>query len=316
MVLSLVLATAAAGSMLAGTPVAAFSDPAVLAEEAATADLLPARIPLPAGWRPEGIAIDGIHFFVGSLANGAILKGDLITGESQVLVPGTAGTMSVGLEIDELGRIWAAGGAGGGGSVYDSRTGAKLAQFQFATAPTFINDAVVTRDAVYFTDSVRPFLYVVPLGPAGSLPDPSAVRALALSGGAAEVSGFSNNGIEVTPFGRLLVLQSGSGRLFDVDPGTGASRQVDLGGASLVNGDGMIRRGLTLFVVQNRLNQVAVVRFDLAFTTGTVVRTITDPALDVPATAALFGPFLYLANARYTTPPTPQTAYDVVRVRA
>jgi hypothetical protein len=45
-----------------------------------------------------------------------------------------------------------------------------------------------------------------------------------------------------------------------------------------------------------------------------VVRTITDPTLDVPATIAPFGPFLYAANARFTTPPTPTTTYHISRI--
>jgi sugar lactone lactonase YvrE len=284
---------------------------------AAASDLFPARIALPNGWRPEGIAIgEGATFFVGSLADGAILRGDLATGKSRVLVPGTAGTMAVGLEIDQHDRIWTATGGGGGAVVYDARTGRKLAAFQF-TAPgaTFVNDAVATPNAVYFTDSMRPFLYVVPLGRDGRLPDPSTVRALPLAGGAADTAGF-NNGIEATPDGRLLVGQTQSGKLFEVSPRTGDSREVDLGGASLINADGIIRRGHTLYVVQNASNQVAVVRFDSSFTSGTVVRTITDPALDVPSTAGLFGPFLYAVNARFSTPPTPATTYDAIRLPA
>jgi streptogramin lyase len=284
---------------------------------ATAASVFPTRIPLPPGWRPEGIAIgDGARFFVGSLANGAILRGSLATGQSRVLVPGTAGTMAVGLEIDEHDRIWTATGGGGGAVVYDSRSGAKLAAFQF-TAPgaTFVNDAVATPNAVYFTDSLRPFLYVVPLGRDGRLPDQSAVRSLPLAGGAANVAGF-NNGIEATPDGRLIVGQTQSGKLFEVSPRTGASREIDLGGANVINADGIIRRGRTLYVVQNASNQVAVVRFNERFTAATVVRTITDPALDVPSTAGLFGPFVYAVNARFTTPPTATTTYEVIRLRA
>ena len=38
------------------------------------------------------------------------------------------------------------------------------------------------------------------------------------------------------------------------------TREVDLGGATLANGDGMLLAGRVLFVVQNRLNQIAVVK--------------------------------------------------------
>lgn len=304
-VVSAVLALAAAGPLAPGA-------------SAGAGDLFPARIALPNGWRPEGIAIgDGPRFYVGSLRNGAILQGDLATGRSHVLVPGTAGTMAVGLEIDPHDRIWTATGGGGGAVVYDARTGAKLASFQFTApgTPTFVNDAVATPDAVYFTDSLQPFLYVVPLGGGGRLPGRSAVRALALTGGAANTAGF-NNGIEATPDGRLLVGQTRSGKLFEVDPRTGSSREVDLGGANVINADGLIRRGRTLYVVQNASNQVAVVQFDEGFESARVARTITDPALDVPSTAGLFGPFLYAVNARFSTPPTPDTAYEVIQLRA
>jgi sugar lactone lactonase YvrE len=304
-VVSAILALAAAGPLAPGASVGA-------------GDLFPARIALPDGWRPEGLAIgEGTSFYVGSLENGAILQGDLATGRSHVLVPGTAGTAAVGLEIDQHDRIWTATGGGGGAVVYDARTGARLASFQFTAAgtPTFVNDAVATRDAVYFTDSLQPFLHVVPLGPGGRLPDQSAVRALALTGGADNTAGF-NNGIEATPDGRLLVGQTRSGKLFEVSPSTGASSEVDLDGASVINADGLIRRGRTLYVVQNASNQVAVVQFDAGFTSASVVRTITDPALDVPSTAGLFGPFLYAVNARFSTPPTPTTRYDVIQLRA
>ena len=314
LIVSTVLAVAALGSLAVGT---ASAEPAVPAAAAAP---LPKQIALPDGWRPEGIAVGrGTNFYVGSLRDGSIFHGDLLTGRGAPLVTGTPGTMAVGLETDHRDRIWTAGGGGGTGTVYDAATGARLAQYQF-TAPgaTFVNDAVATPGAVYFTDSLRPFLYVVPLGPDGELPDPSAVRALPLSGGAANTAGF-NNGIETTTDGqRLLVVQTRSGKLFEVDPGTGASVEVDLGGASLINGDGIIRRGDTLYVVQNASNKVAVVRLEDegGRTSGTVVRTITDPALDVPSTAALLGPFVYAVNARFTTPPTPTTTYAVIQLRA
>ena len=311
-VVSVVLAVGVLG------PLSSMQSGAAAAPAQAAADLFPARLALPDGWRPEGIAIgEGTHFFVGSLANGAILRGDVVTGRSSVLVAGTPGTATLGLEIDRQDRIWAATGPGGGAVVYSARTGARLASFRFAAAgvPTFVNDAVVTRDAVFFTDSQQPVLYVVPLGPGGQIPDQAAVRTLPLAGGAATVGGF-NNGIEATPDGRLIVGQSNTGKLYEVDPVTGNSREIDLGGASVINADGLIRRGHTLYVVQNRLNQVAVVQFDGRFTSGTVVRVITDPALDVPATAALFGPFLYAVNARFTTPPTPTTSYAAIQLRA
>jgi hypothetical protein len=40
-----------------------------------------------------------------------------------------------------------------------------------------------------------------------------------------------------------------------------------------------------------------------------VVDVITDPSVDTPTTLAQFGDRLYAVNARFTTSPTPQTAY-------
>jgi hypothetical protein len=68
-------------------------------------------------------------------------------------------------------------------------------------------------------------------------------------------------------------------------------------------------------VVQNRLNQIAVVQLEPGFISGEVVGTIYDPEFDVPTTIAEFGAYLYAVNARFGTPPTPDTSYTVVQVR-
>ena len=72
--------------------------------------------------------------------------------------------------------------------------------------------------------------------------------------------------------------------------------------------------GHTLYVVRNQLNQIAVVNLNRDWTGGSVENTITDPNFDVPTTIGLFGSSLYAVNARFTTPPTPDTPYTVVRV--
>jgi len=175
---------------------------------------------------------------------------------------------------------------------------------------------VVTRDAAYFTDSFQPVLYRVPLGPGGALPDQSAVELIPLTGDFAFIpGGFNANGIEASSDGRwLLIVNSTNGELYRVDPQTGIAVKVDLGGASLTAGDGLRLQGQTLFVVRNQLNQIAVIRLDRAWTSGAVEDTITDPNFDVPTTLGLFGDSLYAVNARFSTPPTPDTTYTVVRV--
>ncbi len=174
----------------------------------------------------------------------------------------------------------------------------------------------MTRDAAYFTDSFRPFLYRVPLGPGGDLPDPGAVEEIALGGDFEfEPGEFNTNGIDATPNGKhLLIVNSTTGTLYKVDPGSGAATEIDLGGDAVPSGDGILLDGRTLYVVQNVLNQIAVVRLDPTFTSGEITKTLTGPDFDIPTTVAEFGSSLYAVNARFTTPPTPTTEYDVVKV--
>ena len=181
------------------------------------------------------------------------------------------------------------------------------------TAPageSFINDVAVIGDKAYFTDSLKAQLYVLPFrhGRFGT------VRTLSTPG-ITIGEGFNANGIETTPDGRaLLVIQSNTGILFRVSPRTGVATPVDLGGADLTNGDGILRRGSTLFVVRNQNEQIVKVALNRSGTAGRVVRTITDRTLDVPATVAAFGPFLYAVNARFSTAPTPTTPYWISRI--
>jgi hypothetical protein len=82
----------------------------------------------------------------------------------------------------------------------------------------------------------------------------------------------------------------------------------------VVNGDGLLLSGRTLYVVQNRLNTVAVIELNRRGTAGTVEQRVTDPRFDVPTTVAKFGNRLYLPNARFGTP-SPETAtYNAVAI--
>lgn len=127
--------------------------------------------------------------------------------------------------------------------------------------------------------------------------------------------GINANGIVPTPDGTgLITVQSATGRLFRVDPTTGMARQVDLGAEAVPHGDGLLLHGDTLFVVQNRLDAIAVIALDHAGTAGTDEQRITDPRFDIPTTVAAFGGRLYLPNARFTTPPERTTRYNAVVV--
>ena len=78
--------------------------------------------------------------------------------------------------------------------------------------------------------------------------------------------------------------------------------------------DGLLVEGRILYAVQNQLNRVAVIGLDRTGSSGRVLTTLTDPDFDVPTTIASYGQGLWLPNARFSTPPTPTTAYTAVRI--
>ena len=140
------------------------------------------------------------------------------------------GRRAIGLATDRWNRVWVAGGPTGQGYVYDGETGEDVATYQFAEGPTFINDVEVTRGAAWFTDSMNPFVYRVPIGPDGTVGGQDVVEAVELTGDFAMQPGFNLNGIEATPDGRtLIVVQSNTGKLFTVDPDSGDTNEIDLG---------------------------------------------------------------------------------------
>ncbi|MFB7719197.1 SMP-30/gluconolactonase/LRE family protein [Nocardia sp. NPDC056100] len=292
---------------------------ALLPAYPATAEppIFPGVIELPAGFRPEGIEIGSLPVaYLGSLADGSIYRADLVTGRGAILSPGP-GTPAVGLRLDARGRLFVAGGTNGDARVIDTRTGEVLARYQFGTAPgTFVNDVTITPSGAWFTDSRAPVLYHVPIAPDGALPTPDDTVRIPLTGDIDYVPNtFNANGITRTPDGTgLIVVQSVTGRLFRVDCETGLTRAIDLGAETVPDGDGLLLQGTTLFVVQNRLDTIAVIALDPTGTTGVVEKRITDAALDVPTTVATFAGRLYLPNARYDTAPEPTTPYSIVRV--
>src|SRR2546421_1888093 len=139
-------------------PVAAVAAPATAS---ADSHALPTELHLPDGFQPEGIDIGpGLFAYFGSLADGRILRVNLIDGTSRVISPGV-GTSSAGLKTDGR-RLFVSGGSAGDARVIDQRSGAVLAHYQFATGDTFINDVTLTLDAAWFTDSRIATLYGLP----------------------------------------------------------------------------------------------------------------------------------------------------------
>jgi hypothetical protein len=290
----------------------------------AAAAPFPDSIPLPVDFQPEGITVGtGSTFYVGSLWDGDIFRGDLRSGEGEVFID-VADRQAVGLRVDE-GRhmLFVAGGVTGRAYVYDVRDGSTLAELPLGTAgSSLVNDVVITRDAAYFTDTFAPVIYRVPIGGDGSI---GPAEPITVTGPVSATGGFGLNGIDAPPNGSvLLVNHTDLGVLATVDPSTGASELVQITSGALVPGtlDGLLMDGRTAWVVQNFANSVAEVRLAPDLRTGEVVRTITDPSFRAPTTVALHGDTLALVNGRFDLgfPPPfgpgapPGTDFDVVLV--
>jgi sugar lactone lactonase YvrE len=281
--------------------------------EAAHRGSLPTTIQLPNGFQPEGIAIgESPYAYFGSRADGDIYRASLRTGSGEVMSQGP-GTPSLGLKIDGRGRLFVSGGSGGDARVLDTATGAVLKSYRLQAVPSFINDVTLTGGAAWYTDSTNPVLFKLPLGRSGKLP--AAAVQVPLTGDLAYATGINANGIAPSPDGRgLIIVQSNTGKLFRTSY-AGVTTEIDLGAESVPNGDGLWLRGSTLYVVQNRLNVITRIQLDKHATKGTVVSRTTDPGFDVPTTIAAYGKRFYLPNARFTTPPTPETEYTAVGVK-
>jgi sugar lactone lactonase YvrE len=275
----------------------------------AVAQSLPSRLNLPNGWQPEGIAAGaGNALFVGSIPTGAVIRVDARTSGTRVIVAGRDGRAATGLKVVGN-RLFVSGAATGKAWVYNARTGRQLAAYQLAPAgaDSFINDVVVTGQGAYFTDSRRNAIYRVPL-------DLSAAKTINLSGIPLQ-AGNNLNGIVAARDGKsLIAVQTNAGALWRIDPTTGRGTRIDLGGASVANGDGLLLSGRTLYVVRNRNNRIAVVTLRPDLSRGTVTRTIRSGNFDVPTTVARIGDSLYAVNARFGTTASSSTRYWIARV--
>ncbi|MGI8644108.1 MAG: SMP-30/gluconolactonase/LRE family protein [Thermomicrobiales bacterium] len=242
---------------------------------------------------PEGVAFDASAnaFYVGSTNDGTIFRGDIETGEVEVFSDGgTDGRMTaIGMEVDDQGRLFVAGGDSGQVFVYDTETGESIAVLDTGLAPnTFLNDVAVVDGVAYVTDSFNPILFQItfddPLGTIEQFVDFTDTPFVF------QQDGFNANGIEATPDGQyLIVVQSATGKLFRVEIATGEVVEVDLGGVELMNGDGMAIDGQTLYVIQNQ--QALIVPIDMAadYASGVAGEPFTNDALNYPTTLALTG---------------------------
>jgi hypothetical protein len=300
----------------------------LLALPAATAEqAFPKSVPLPDDFQPEGIAVGyGNTFYVGSMWDGDIYRGNLRSGDGHVFID-VSGRQALGMKFDRVHHLlFVAGGFNGHAYVYDNRTGDTVADLALGTpGATVVNDVALTPNAAYFTDSFAPNVYKVPIRRHGRIGTPTTIT---VTGPAAATAAgtFGLNGIAaIDDSSRLLVDHSHLAILATLNPRTGVSRQVHIVNGSLTadTPDGLVLDGHVAWVVENFANTVVKLRLSHRFTTARIVRTITNPLFRVPTAGALNGVRLALVNSRFDLgfpPPIgpgapPGTDFNVVQIR-
>jgi sugar lactone lactonase YvrE len=297
----------------------------------------PDLLPLPNGFQPEGIVIGPSYsFYVSSLSSGDIYKGDLRTGEGSLFITPATPTPSGGLALDIRSKyLYVAGGFTGTAYIYDYETSTLVQTIVLASpdipGPSLINDVIVTDNAVYFTDSFRPVIYKVALNiSSGMLLSTNQVIPIPLSDGYSMEPHPGNpfplgafaNGIDATADGKTLILaNTDRGELYNVNPNTGETIRIQLGEALVFYADGILLDQNMLYVAQNMMNQIAVIRLNDDLKSGNIVKTIdvkTYPDLGIPTTLDDLGNDLYVVNSHFDiAPPTelhPEVQFEVMKV--
>lgn len=271
---------------------------------------------------PEGIALDkrDRSFFVSSTTDGTIFKGNV---KQAALAPFAAGgadgrTTATGLKVDGHGRLFVAGAGTGKAFVLSTTDGSTLKVLDSKPpSQTFINDVTLAGGFAYFTDSFRPvILRAATSGDTVGELEPW----LDLTGTPfVYQDGFNANGIVSFDGGRLLVVvQSNTGKFFRIDTGTKAVSEIDLGGKTVTNGDGLVAHGSRLFVVRNADKQIVEVKLRRDKRVGRIGKTITSDLFMFPTTAARDGKRLLVVNSQLdkrgtSTPPVLPFTVSAVR---
>lgn len=244
---------------------------------------------------PEGVAYSGEtdDLIVGSTTDGTVYRGNVGGGSTETevfLEPGQDGrSTAIGMKVDQENQLYIAGGDTGMAWVYYARSGDLVRAYETPeTEMTFINDVAIATDGdAYFTDSMRPTLFRIPAGST----EPEMEPWLDFDGTPVEYTdGFNLNGIAATEDGRYLItVQSGTGQLFRIDTESREVVEIDLGGDTVTNGDGILLEGQTLYVVRNQQGRVVPVEMDESFATREVGEGFSDPSFRYPTTIAGYG---------------------------
>ena len=280
--------------------------------EPRSANSFPDVIFLPTGFEAEGIEIGhgndvyvtAISYSPNPVLLGAIWKGDLLTGEGDILAP-PDGTPSVGIKFDAR-TNWLFVCKPFGANIVNASSGDIVHQSFFADPAALINDVVVTKEAAYFTDSNNPRIYKLPLLPNGQLGGPA--EEIPLPGFQYVFDpaffGINMNGIAASPNGRYLIVNNmTTGIFYRIDTQDDYSTQaIDIPNQVpeyFQWGDGLLLDGKDLYVCQNLPNKIAVMHLAPNFLSGEFVKDITSMDFNEPATIADKGSHIYAVNAYF-----------------
>jgi len=268
------------------------------------------------------VDIDKKTTYVSSAADGTIFRGS--TGQEALepfLPAGADGRASaLGMTVHR-GRLLVAGGQTGRLFSYDTGSGKLGAAFTTDAAGEnpLVNDIAVSRGVAYATDSYRPALFRLTARQLET--DDGSTRAIRPWLDLRDTpiryeKSFNLNGIVARgPY--LLAVQSNTGKLWRIDTRTKKTTQVRVSGGKLTNGDGLVLRGSTLYVVRNLDNLIATVKLGKRARTARVTGEITDPSFRIPTTAATVGSRLLVVNSQFDrqtgTPDLPFTVSSIRR---
>ena len=278
------------------------------------------------GSKFEGIGLDARTgaFYVSEITGGEIHRGQVREAQTRQWLDGDGADgrfTARGITVDDAGRVYIAGGPNGIEHadapdlwVY-SRDGRLLAALRTGVPNAFLNDVAIGPDgAAYFTNSNAPQLFRV-----AQQRGAWSVQTWAdATGTIATAPGINLNGIVVATGGRsLLVAQSNAGKLWRFDLGSRAVSLIDSGDTNLVDADGLVLQGRTLWVVRNRSHVLTTLHLEAnAATARLVSEQPTDPGR-VFTTAKLAQGRLLLVDSKFDQPvglpPYQVVAFDVQR---